>query len=283
MPRVKYFKSLIAIVLVCILAGCSFGLGLVSPEQRKKNAESLARQHGWCFMKLPVAPFTLVAFLPESVNAVEVLTIYIEGDGLAWISSSQPSTNPTPARPVGLELALQHPRGVAVYLARPCQYVEGVDADSCSAIYWTDGRFAPELIDATDRAVDQLKQRFNASTIELVGYSGGGAIAALVAARRKDVGRLVTVAGTLDHEVWTRIHRVRPLERSLNPADAWQDLVAVPQLHFVGAADKKVPPAVAESYRKHFPENYRPEIRVINGFDHSCCWVENWAKLYPTN
>lgn len=279
--RLKTWKTLSEIFLVLILTGCSLGLGVISPEQRMENAERLAGLHGWRPMQLSVAPFTLVAFAPEIVYSTEMLTVYIEGDGLAWISSSQPSTNPTPVRAVGLELALQHPGGGAVYLARPCQYVQEAEAGSCSATYWTVGRFAPELIDATNRAVDQLKQHFNASTIELVGYSGGGAVAALVAARRKDVSRLVTVAGNLDHDVWTNIHRVRALKSSLNPADAWQALLDVPQLHFVGAADKKVPRAVVESYQAHFPENNRPEIRVIDGFDHSCCWVENWAELYP--
>jgi hypothetical protein len=45
-------------------------------------------------------------------------------------------------------------------------------------------------------------------------------VASLVAARRHDVVRLVTVAGNLDHLAWTTLHGVSPLTGSLNPADA---------------------------------------------------------------
>jgi hypothetical protein len=69
------------------------------------------------------------------------------------------------------------------------------------------------VISASNQAVDALKQRYGAQEIVLVGYSGGGAVAALVAARRTDVVRLVTVAGNLDHLAWTHLHSVPPPDR----------------------------------------------------------------------
>jgi hypothetical protein len=50
-----------------------------------------------------------------------MLTVYIEGDGFAWLSRSQASYDPSPLNPVGLELALRHPLGESAYLARTCQ------------------------------------------------------------------------------------------------------------------------------------------------------------------
>jgi dienelactone hydrolase len=145
--------------------------------------------------------------------------------------------------------------------------------------YWTKRRFAPEVIEATGLAVDDLKRKFGASKLVLVGYSGGGAVAALVAARRQDVTQLVTVAGNLDHNVWTSIHHIPRLEGSLNPADAWEHLQNIPQIHFLGADDKNVSKAVVDSYLDRFQGNIRPMLIVVDGFDHICCWVEQWSRL----
>lgn len=263
--------------LLATLVGCA---SVPSPQQRQESAEELARQHDWRPIKISAGQFTLVAYVPRNVPHTKLLTIYMEGDGLAWISRSQPSTDPTPIHPVGLQLALRQPRGVAVYLARPCQYVEGQDARNCSIAYWTDRRFAPEVIESNDKAVEQLKTMFDANVVELVGYSGGGAVAALVAARRKDVKRLVTVAGNLDHPAWTRLHHATPLNNSLNPADAWTTLMNVPQRHWVGGRDENVSLRVTESYLARFPEDHQPLMQVIDDFDHACCWVEHWPDLY---
>jgi len=57
-------------------------------------------------------------------------------------------------------------------------------------------RFAPEVINSFSRAIDTLKEKSGAKYVELVGYSGGGAIAVLVAAGRSDVVGVRTVAVT---------------------------------------------------------------------------------------
>ena len=258
------------------LAACAH----ITPQQRRQYADTLAAAHGWQPVRLPAEKFVLAAYVPQAMSRVDVLTVYIEGDGLAWLSRSQASDDPTPRNPVGLELALRHPRGAAVYLARPCQYVEPGDARNCRQAYWTNRRFAPEVVEASDLAISALKQHFGANKLVLVGYSGGGTVAALVAARRNDVTRLVTVAGNLDHVLWTQLHHVAPLTGSLNPADVWQSLVNTPQVHFVGGNDRIVSQEISESYVARFPADQRPPLRVIEGFDHDCCWVEQWSQLY---
>ena len=85
--------------------------------------------------------------------------------------------------------------------------------------YWTTHRFAPEVIRASDLALDRLKTLFGAQRLVLVGYSGGAAVALLVAARRHDMGQIITVAGNLDHQAWTHYHHVQALSGSLNPVD----------------------------------------------------------------
>lgn len=265
------------LMLLFLLASC---LNL-SPEQRRDNADQLAASSGWQRVRLPAGRFVLVGYLPKNIPTNdETLTIYLEGDGLAWINSSLASPDPTPMTPLGLTLALRHPKGAAAYLARPCQYVKGEDAQGCSTRYWTSLRFAPEVVESTSQAIDLLKQQFHAKQLVLVGYSGGGTVASLVAAHRHDVALLVTVAGNLDHQVWTEQHHASPLTGSLNPADAWPQLLDVLQLHFVGGKDQIIGREIAESFASHFPAERRPEIRVIPDFDHTCCWAEQWTELF---
>ncbi|OIP44832.1 MAG: alpha/beta hydrolase [Deltaproteobacteria bacterium CG_4_10_14_3_um_filter_60_8] len=268
---------LCCLLVALLLVGCAV---TPSPELRRETARRMATAAGWESLRLPAGAFTLAGFVPRQVQAGDTLTVYIEGDGLAWTSSARVSPDPTPVRPLALELALRHPHGAAAYLARPCQYVEGVEARNCDETWWTDRRFAAEVVAAADQAVTQLKQRFQAREIVLVGYSGGGAVAALVAARRSDVGRLVTVAGNLEHRAWAELHHLAPLTGSLNPADAWPALAGLPQLHFVGGQDRNVSREVAASYQARFPANQRPQLRVIDEFDHACCWAEQWPELF---
>lgn len=274
----KRFPPLL--LLLFLLPGLGGCLNL-SPELRRDNAEHMAAASGWQRVRLPAGRFVLAGYLPKNIPADNAtLTVYIEGDGLAWINASLVSLDPTPITPVGLAMALRHPKGAAAYLARPCQYVEGADTQGCSTQYWTTLRFAPEVVESTSQAIDLLKQQFQAKQLVLVGYSGGGAVAALVAARRHDVALLVTVAGNLDHRVWTGLHHATPLTGSLNPADAWPQLQGIPQLHFVGGKDRIVPPEVGKSFATHFPADRHPEIRMIPNFDHTCCWAEQWAELF---
>ena len=262
-------------LFVAALSGCAD----ISPQSRWQHADQLASAASWSKRTIPAGKFVLSAYVPKVMQQVDILTIYIEGDGLAWLSPSRPSDDPTPRNPVALEMALRHTQGAAVYLARPCQYVKPEEAGDCRQTYWTDKRFAPEVIAASDQAISVLKQRYGSKKLVLIGYSGGGAVAALAAARRDDIIQLITVAGNLDHRAWTGMHRISPLAGSLNPADEWQALVSVPQWHFVGGNDEVVGRAVAESYASKFPLDHRPNIISIPDFNHVCCWAKIWPEL----
>jgi pimeloyl-ACP methyl ester carboxylesterase len=216
------------------------------------------------------------------VGSTRILTVYLEGDGHAWTSRTRPSTNPTPLEPIGLELAYRHPGPSPwAYLARPCQYLPMASTRNCDPRYWTSARFAPEVIRATSQAIDALKRSFGAQGVELVGFSGGGAVALLVAATRDDVERVLTVAGNLDHAAWTQELRVSHLAESLNPKDFASALSPIPQIHWFGGADSRVPPKTANGYFDALNSEHKAQRRVIQEFDHSCCWAQNWPTLYP--
>lgn len=265
-------------LVVCIwLAACGHNPSLI---ERTELADQIANRRDWIRISIAAKPFELVAYLPKSSRQENSLTIYIEGDGFAWISETQPSNNPTPLNPLALRLALSHTEGNVAYLARPCQYVDA-ELQKCASRYWTDSRFAPEIINSANIAIDVLKRQFGAADLTLIGYSGGAAIASLLAARRDDVRRLVTVAGNLDHEDWTRFHRIHPLTGSLNPVDEIDALRHVEQIHFAGGVDTVMPPELIGRFLKHFSENSAPKaLYVIPGFDHGCCWADDWFRLW---
>lgn len=263
-------------LVLALLAGCA---SIAPPAERHNLARSLAAGQGWQATTIKAGQFDLTSFAPPASAQIPELTIYIEGDGFAWISGTQPSADPTPRDPLALRLALAQPKGTAAYLARPCQFADA-EATGCNSRYWTEARFAPEVITAMGQGIDHLKQQFGAAKIALVGYSGGGAIAALIAARRQDVSRLVTVAGNLDHQAWTDLHGINPLGGSLNPAEVTDDLRRIPQWHFVGGKDSNITPSLVNGFADRFPAQTRPIVRVIPSFDHRCCWVENWPMLW---
>lgn len=268
-------KRFLLFLLLPWLVAC---VHVPSPAQRGDSARALAAQAGWGQEFIVTDDFTLLAYLPATFGGAQTLTLYIEGDGLAWISSSMPSSNPTPVNPLALKLALRDDTPAA-YIARPCQYTGTEQWHNCAQRYWTSHRFSPEVIHATSQAIDQIKQRFGAEKLILVGYSGGGAVAALVAAGRQDVTRLITIGTSLDHRAWTAEYRLSALSGSLNPADAWQQLQHVAQTHYIGGNDKMVGEGSARAYAAHFKPGLQPSIIVIPGFDHHCCWVDHWPAL----
>lgn len=258
------------------LPGCT---ALPSASERQQRADDIAATRDWQRSTISTPMFELTAYSARQITPDQKLTIYIEGDGLAWISTDTASADPTPLDPIALRLALAHPSGNAAYLARPGQFA-GSDTPRCPQRYWTKSRFALPVIEAMNDAVTQLKTRFGARTLTLVGYSGGAAIATLLAARRTDVEHLVTVAGNLDHRAWTSLHRISPLSDSLNARDVSPQLQAIPQTHFFGGADKVIPPALALSLPSELRGHENGHLRFMENYDHQCCWVENWPTLW---
>ena len=206
------------------------------------------------------------------------MVVYIEGDGSAWDSHSRLSADPTPHDTLVIDLAAKDPSPNVVYLARPGQYV-CAGASRCDSAYWSSRRFSEEVVAAMDSAIDTLKRASNATGLSLVGYSGGGAIAVLVAARRDDVTALRTIAGNLDHEAVNAFNEVSPLKGSLNPIDVAPALARIPQRHFAGSDDDVVPPFVARSFVREMGDANDERVTVVRGATHTKGWRERWEEL----
>ncbi|NDV20293.1 alpha/beta hydrolase [Pseudodesulfovibrio sp. JC047] len=211
-----------------------------------------------------------------------VLRVYIEGDGKAWLSKRRPSVDPTPENPVAFHLASIDPFSVVGYLARPCQFVCDDSRRNCRVPVWTSARFSEPVVADMDVVLETLKSRAKASRLELVGYSGGGAIALLLAARRTDVDSVITIAGNLDHAFWTTLHHVSPLRNSLNPADFSYRLEAIPQIHIVSTDDTVMPPTVAAKYVGRFEDPQHVKIMTVDGISHGGDWGAVVSEVLTT-
>ncbi|MDI5983657.1 alpha/beta fold hydrolase [Halomonas sp. M4R5S39] len=254
---------LISIVLV---TACS------SPAQRY-NAAADARSY--VVRSVPAAPFRVTAYLaPAERPSARPWHVYLTGDGTPWERGRHPSQDPTPRRPMALELMDRDP-GPRLLLHRPC-YGRHPPDPACHPGLWTGGRYGESVVDAMDRALDRLVAELEIDGVVLVGYSGGGLLARLLAGRREDVRALVTIAANLDHSAWTRRHGYLPLEGSLRLVDELPLDARVLQWHLVGARDPVVPPGMVRQAARHDPH---ARVEVVDGVDHRCCWVEAWPRL----
>ena len=257
-----------------VLGGCVPGLLRSDAELAQAIAEPARLQ-----LRLRAAtPFVLTT-RERFDRPGEDLNVYLEGDGFAWASRTEPSRDPTPDNPLALALAARDPAANVVWIARPCQYTPRQDNPACREFYWTVGRLAPEVVRAVDVAVSAAKLAAGAKRIHLVGYSGGGGLALLIAAGRSDVISIRTVAGNLHHQAFTSHHGVSPMSASLEPADVAPRLRAVAQWHFVGGEDKVVPAGIARAYLAAVGPTPCARLRVLPGLKHQDGWVEQWPAL----
>lgn len=261
-----------------MLSACGSALDVLS--ERADIADRVARTAGLTKFYVPAGRFELVGYRRFAGSPGGNLTVYIEGDGLAYLQENVVSRDPTPRDPVSLRLAARDPEANVAYLARPCQYQTRAYLSRCDYAYWTTSRFAPEVVASTDSAIDALKKASGAARVRLVGYSGGGVLAALITARRVDVASLVTVASPLDHATWTRLGGYSPLSGSLDPMRSATATAGVPQRHFVGEDDELVPIAAI----RPFVERVRASggdarLTVVPDEDHWCCWDRRWPGL----
>ena len=257
------------ITLLC-LAGCAHSPAVVEIAARAEVAGFVAKSFNAGGFKL----FALQKLAPDPGR---ILTVYIEGDGRAWRHRNQPSMDPTPHHATALALAIQDPGPAVLYLARPCQFLPQPLPPACDASVWTSHRYSESVITAMNAAITAAAAGFE--KVALVGYSGGGSVAALIAARRSDVSFMITVAANLDHALWTNLHHVSPLTGSLNAADYAGAVQDIPQLHYLGGRDDIVPAQAVESYLARMSNRSKSDIRVEPDFGHECCWIEAWPRL----
>lgn len=264
-------KRMLAIATLVVLTGCA---AVPAPAERLAAVSRSATVAGLQPQQLRVGVLPLQGFLRLGCPG-QALHVYIEGDGYAWVSSTLPSSDPTPLNPVALSLATLDPACNVAYLGRPGQYQSG----QVESRYWLEARFAPEVVATYVAVIDDLAQKIAAPVVHLAGYSGGGAVATLAAARlSRNNSRglsLRTVAGNLDTAAWTKLRKLSPLTESLNPAEAAVMLQSVPQLHIVGSRDRQVPPRVLDAFLARMDRLDCVQVHKVEA-SHAGPWEPAW-------
>ncbi|MCC5810493.1 MAG: alpha/beta hydrolase [Ectothiorhodospiraceae bacterium] len=258
----RLFVLLTSIVLA---AACS------SPAERF-NADAV--RHGYDQRSVTVRPHTLTVHLATDSTAGGVWHVYLEGDGTPWRHGRHRSTDPTPETRMALEL-MDRDHGPRLLLHRPCYARPAMEA-ACDPALWTESRYGDQVVRTMDRALDALVAEYSIDGLVLIGYSGGGTLARLLAGRRDDVRGLVTLAANLDHAAWTAHHGYLPLTGSLRVPDSAPLGPHVLQLHLAGSDDGVVPVWIVRQGAAHDPH---ADIETVDGFDHRCCWADLWPAV----
>ena len=247
------------------VVGCSVNHQQILHKSAAESHTGMVAEYN----ELPIA-----MLLPHKpANPDLPLRIYIEGDGRAWITKTQPSLDPTPRDSFMRELAIADDKS-AIYLARPCQYKKN---PNCNITLWTNMRFSQVVLDSMNSALEDIKHRYQVRSFELVGYSGGATAALLLAAQRDDVSTVQTIAGNISPTAWIKRHRLTPLNGSLVPTDFSHRLKSIPQRHFFGAKDQNIPPETYLDYLENLDvEPECSEAIVIPDATHDAGWTQAW-------
>ncbi len=267
-------SNFVSVCFLFLLSGCA-----ATSAERSFRAETVASSGNLQKTTVRTDPFILTAY-SRIQNPGQPLHVYIEGDGYAWVTPTRVSGDPTPREPLALSLAAEDPAPNVVYLARPCQYTPVEMNSACEdEAYWTNKRFSEEVVRSVGQAIDKFLKDAQSPEIHLIGYSGGGAVAVLIAARRKDVKSLRTVAGNLDPTLVNDYHGVSRFEGSLDPMDVAGEIAAVPQLHFIGGEDTIIPLAAVGSFLKKMGDGRCFQTKTLPDASHKDGWIESWRKL----
>lgn len=265
----KYASRCLALILALpFLAGCA-------DHRSTSQAFTVALETKFKKTVIETEMFSIMA-LKRFTDTDDTVVVYIEGDGRSWLSRRKLSGDPTPTRPIGLLLALEDTSANVIYLGRPCQYIMNA---ACSPIYWSSHRFSGEVIAAMNEALDKALPAGRHNGVRLVGFSGGGAVAVLMAAARSDVIDLRTLAGNLDHKFLNANAGVTALAGSLNPMDFASKLERLPQLHINGLLDEVVPPVVAFRYQREGNNHNCVGIISLDTVDHENGWEKAWREI----
>jgi pimeloyl-ACP methyl ester carboxylesterase len=177
------------------------------------------------------------------------------------VKGSQPPSIPR-REPLALEPASDD--NPALYLGRPCYHGLGDDS-RCAAALWTDERYSEAVVASMAAALEASTTLRRFDRLALIGYSGGGVLAMLLAARVPRTAAVVTVAANLDVDAWTARHGYLRLTGSLNPAAEPPLPAGLYQRHYLGSRDRVVPPEIVSGG----PFD-RATLVLIPDFDHVC-------------
>ena len=228
-------------LLALLLSGCAW----ITPNPK-----------GFIDKKIETEYLTFSVWEKEGIELGKPLRVYLDGDG-----------NPNPSEKIGLYYAQQDPTNNVIYMGRPCQWSKDKICKSKPEIY-KGQRFHPEIIREIEEVVLYLKNKYKAPEIELIGYDGGATVA-LNLATQMNVKRVITIAGILDTNAYTRYNELPEMPDAQNPADKLSVLADVEQIHYVGGNDEITPRRAAERFVAKMQNPKSATVRSVKGIGHN--------------
>jgi pimeloyl-ACP methyl ester carboxylesterase len=210
--------------------------------------------------------------------------VVIEGDGQPWRNRFQVANDPTSASPLLLEW-LSVTEHTALYLGRPCYFGQReVNAPvppvritgqllnkQCDAYWYTFGRYSQVVVDSLVQALQKLAAE---RCLILLGHSGGGTLAMLIARQLPTVSAVVTLSGNINVTAWQQYHQFTPLMGSLDPSKLSPLAARISQIHIAADQDTSILPIwiSQEAQRQHAAY----QLWTISGHRQ---WQQAWSKL----
>ncbi len=246
--------------------------GCVSPPVERMDAAADAA--GFSRRVVRGTEYRHVIYANHAGSAGEGLHVYIDGDGTPYEDRWTVSDDPTPRRPMMLQLMMLD-RAAAVYVGRPC-YVGLARDPPCTLSDWTLDRYGPRIVASMATVIQAIVADSGAGFVELYGHSGGGTLAVLIAPRLPNVRRVVTLAANLDTDAWADLHGYARLAGSLNPVKAGPLSAEIEQRHYVGEDDRVVPPALVAEAAQRIGSG---PVEVLAGVAHRDGWEAVWPVI----
>jgi dienelactone hydrolase len=219
--------------------------------------------------------FAHAVVVPAGQNSAPTLWVFLEGDGQPWVDGGRraaPDPSPQIAMAFDLFRASPVPRA---YLGRPCYFSHARDA-GCDPSLWTSARYGKAAVASVTAALETLIRENSTHRVILLGYSGGGTIAYLVAPRIPEVSAVIAISGNLDVDAWTRAHGFLSMPESDNPATAPALDRRITQIVIIGGRDVNIP---QNSLRGFLDRQQPQEFWIYDRDDHACCWRRDWPMI----
>jgi len=254
---------------------CTLLLLTACQQSPSKQFQQQALALGFTPQLIKTAQFQHKIYFNHLTERSNTLHVYLDGDGTPWENNRWISDDPTARNPLILRLMAED-KTDSIILGRPCYY--GLSHSfACHHRYWTSHRYAAIIVESMVNALTRWLQNKHYTELVLIGYSGGGTLAVLMAERIKGVNiMIVTIAANLDIVGWQHQHHYLPLQGSMNPVDRPPLNPEIRQFHFAGKDDTTIP---ASLIKKYVQQQQQAQYFELRGQTHSCCWEQKWQQI----
>lgn len=281
--KIKLLSSngfhLLSVLICSLLSAC-----IASPS---KSFQHTAEKFSFKKIRIESNGFELTAYstnsplISKKTNKEHILHVYLGGDGQPWIQRNYISKDPTSRKATVLHLMNQDNEH-SLYLGRPCYHLDDrkiseTNHQQCQGNHlWTSHRYSETIVSAMEKAISEYQKTHNSPNVTLIGFSGGGTIATLLANRLKNIDVLVTINANLNIDAWTQHHGYSPLFGSINPYTQAVLPTKIHKHHLIGMQDRNV---LSEHWLDRFQSQSNTTIHRFDEFGHRCCWKNIWPNV----